>query len=147
MISYAQNFEDAMLARLFPNKRDGFYVDVGAHDPTVISVTRYFYDIGWHGINIEPVPEDHAKFVRDRPRDINLQLAVGDRPGRGTIHIVDGSSDSCALGSALSSMDAEEAREGAALVGNHTIRSVEVEVATLADILARHCPDTPIDFL
>ena len=103
MISYAQNFEDVMLARLFPNKRDGFYVDVGAHDPNVISVTRYFYDLGWHGINIGPVPDEHAKFVRDRPRDINLQLAVGAHPGKGTIHI--------------------------------------------ADILARHCPDTPIDFL
>ena len=30
IVSYAQNFEDVMLARAFPGA-DGFYVDVGAN--------------------------------------------------------------------------------------------------------------------
>jgi hypothetical protein len=32
MISYAQNFGDVMLARVFGGRTDGFYVDVGAGD-------------------------------------------------------------------------------------------------------------------
>ena len=32
--SYAQNFEDVMLARAFPGPQ-GFYVDVGANDPDI----------------------------------------------------------------------------------------------------------------
>ena len=37
MISYAQNFEDVMLARVFAGRSDGFYVDVGAADPINLS--------------------------------------------------------------------------------------------------------------
>src|SRR5438477_8765804 len=40
MISYAQNFEDVLLARVFSAQTTGFYVDVGAHDPEIFSVTK-----------------------------------------------------------------------------------------------------------
>lgn len=72
-LSYAQNFEDVMLHRAFRNVERGFYVDVGAFDPTHDSVTKAFYDRGWNGINIEPIPEYHARFTAERPRDINLR--------------------------------------------------------------------------
>ena len=54
MISWAQNLEDVMLARAFKGTARGYYVDVGAYDPVIDSVTRHFYEAGWHGINIEP---------------------------------------------------------------------------------------------
>ena len=54
-ISYAQNYEDVMLWRALQHVENGFYVDVGANDPTVDSVTKAFYDRGWRGLNIEPV--------------------------------------------------------------------------------------------
>jgi hypothetical protein len=41
IISYAQNFEDVMLSRAFPGAR-GFYVDVGANDPDIGSVSHAF---------------------------------------------------------------------------------------------------------
>ena len=40
LISYAQNFEDVMLARVFAGRKSGFYVDVGAADPVNLSVTE-----------------------------------------------------------------------------------------------------------
>ena len=43
-----------MLARVFAGRRTGFYVDVGAADPVNLSVTKWFYDLGWSGLNIEP---------------------------------------------------------------------------------------------
>jgi FkbM family methyltransferase len=82
MISYAQNFEDVMLARVFGDKRDGFYIDVGAWHPLLDSVTKHFYDLGWRGINIEPSPEYFALLKRDRRRDINCCLALGERAER-----------------------------------------------------------------
>ena len=84
MISYAQNFEDVMLSRALAHVEHGFYIDVGANDPNVDSVTRAFYDRGWNGINIEPVPQFHRMLCQDRPHDINLELAVGARTG--TLH-------------------------------------------------------------
>ncbi len=76
-ISYAQNYEDVMLWRALKDVREGFYIDVGAQDPDTDSVTRAFYERGWSGINIEPVPNYHELLCRARPRDINLCLAVG----------------------------------------------------------------------
>ena len=77
MISYAQNFEDVMLHRCFGDKKDGFYIDVGAMDPVADSVTKVFYDAGWSGINIEPNEWFCNRLLQERPRDVNLQLAVG----------------------------------------------------------------------
>jgi FkbM family methyltransferase len=83
MISYAQNREDILLARIFAGRKEGFYVDVGANDPKNCSVTKYFYELGWHGVNVEP----NRKFpllAADRPRDVNLNVAVGDQDGEQT---------------------------------------------------------------
>ncbi len=79
MITYAQNFEDVMLRRVFEDRSDGFYIDVGAMDPVFDSVTNYFYEQGWSGINIEPNEWFYNKLLAERPRDINLNVAVGER--------------------------------------------------------------------
>ena len=55
-VSYAQNYEDLMLWRALRHVEQGFYVDCGAYDPEEHSVTKAFYERGWSGINIEPVP-------------------------------------------------------------------------------------------
>ena len=88
MISYAQNLEDVILNRLFQNKPSGFYIDIGAHDPTELSVTKHFYDLGWRGINIEPIPGSLEKFKQQRPGDINLNLAIGARHDIMSIYVL-----------------------------------------------------------
>lgn len=82
-ISYAQNFEDITLWRVFRLcVEKGFYIDVGANDPTTDSVTKAFYDRGWQGINIDPSINFHKRLCAERPRDMNLQIAVSDREGQ-----------------------------------------------------------------
>lgn len=80
MVSYTPNFEDVLLRRCFPDVKDGFYVDIGAFDPTLSSVTKWFYDNGWTGVNVEPGPI-FEEIERSRPRDINIRAAVTDRVG------------------------------------------------------------------
>ena len=74
MISYAQNFEDVMIARLFDDTHRGFYVDVGAAHRDLLSVTRHFYDRGWSGVNVEPTFCFYPLLCDARPRDINLDV-------------------------------------------------------------------------
>jgi hypothetical protein len=45
------------------------------------AVTQHFSLCGWSGINIEPLPELHRKFVSARPHEINLNVALSDHPG------------------------------------------------------------------
>ncbi|WP_428376424.1 FkbM family methyltransferase [Lichenicoccus sp.] len=79
-VSYAQNFEDVLLHRVFGGQETGFYVDVGAYDPVDGSVTKAFYDKGWTGINVEP-GSVFVELAAARPGDVNLCMAIIDRPG------------------------------------------------------------------
>lgn len=81
MISYAQNFEDVVLNRVFHNEDSGRYVDVGAYHPEIESVTKHFYDKGWSGINIEPIDRFLQLFQEMRPRDQNVRTAIGSYEG------------------------------------------------------------------
>jgi FkbM family methyltransferase len=87
MISYAQNNEDVMLERVFKGRTNGFYIDVGAADPVVDSVTKWFYENGWSGVNIEPNPHFYERLLADRPRDINLDLALDEREDEKLFHV------------------------------------------------------------
>lgn len=84
-ISYAQNGEDVLLWRALGHIDQGFYIDVGANDPLADSVTKVFYDAGWSGINIEPLPAYHQALAALRPRDVNLALAAGASEGTVTL--------------------------------------------------------------
>jgi FkbM family methyltransferase len=84
--SHAQIYEDLVLLRPFRHVHQGFYIDVGAQDPNVHSVTKLFYDRGWSGINIEPVSYWFDQLVKDRPRDINLRLAAGATGGETVLY-------------------------------------------------------------
>ena len=77
MVSYAQNFEDVMIRRCLQDVTRGFYIDVGAFDDLYDSVTKWFYDSKWSGINIEPNPALWRKLNRRRRRDVNIQCALG----------------------------------------------------------------------
>lgn len=61
-------------------------MDVGANDPLIGSVTKFFYDRGANGINIEPQQEhtDHLKTAR--PRDINLAVGISNKAGELTLY-------------------------------------------------------------
>ena len=80
-VTYAQYGEDVILDALLSGVDQGFYIDVGANYPVVDSVTKRFYDKGWSGINIEPIPSLYKQLVAKRKRDITLQCGLGAKEG------------------------------------------------------------------
>lgn len=137
VISYAQNFEDVMLWRALQHVGAGYYVDIGANDPVVDSVTRWFYEQGWSGLNIEPVPHWHGKLQADRPRDTNLQVAVSSSTGPMTLYDIPETG--------LATLDpaiAETHRQGGCQV-----HAITVPVQALDDLLQQHAPGRDIHFL
>ena len=88
IISYAQNYEDVLLNRLFPDRPGGFYIDVGAYHPVFHSVTKLFYERGWQGVNIEPIPSMFKLLADDRPRDVNLHMGLSNVEGNLTFYEV-----------------------------------------------------------
>lgn len=85
IISYTgeKNSEDVILYHVLRNEKEIFYIDVGSNDPFVGSVTKLLYDTrGACGINIDPQEELINRSKEERPKDINLCLAVGDKEER-----------------------------------------------------------------
>lgn len=90
-VSYAQNREDVVLARALKHVDCGRYVDVGANDPVADSVTYAFYQRGWSGITVEPVPMYADRLREVRPRDHVVQAAItGHGDGTITLHQIPG---------------------------------------------------------
>ena len=85
--SYSQEGEDLILERYFESRASGFYVDIGAHHPYRFSNTCLLYRKGWCGVNIDAMPGSMKNFARARPRDINLELAVGPASSAATYYM------------------------------------------------------------
>ena len=128
-ISYAQNFEDVLLWRALGHIKNGFYIDVGANDPVDHSVTKAFYDAGWSGINIEPLPAFHQQFEQQRPRDINLAIAAGASDGSLTLFDVPSVNGWASPDRAVA--DAHRA-------GGFEVAELTVPVRTLAGVCANY---------
>jgi FkbM family methyltransferase len=80
-----------ILRTLLHDVKKGFYIDVGANDPVVGSVTKPFYDEGWHGINVEPLHDLALKLILGRPRDTTLEVAAQSFNGTKPFHeVIDG---------------------------------------------------------
>ena len=129
-VSFAQTGEDVLLRRALGHIPEGFWVDVGAGDPEVDSVTAHLSSLGWRGINIEPDPEACARLAAARPRDVTLCCAAGAAPGRAVLHRI--------AGTGLSTLDPAIAACHAA--AGLAAEPVEVEVRTLAEICDAHAP-------
>ncbi|WP_326826031.1 FkbM family methyltransferase [Streptosporangium sp. NBC_01756] len=136
LVAYGQNAEDVVLMRAFADRRDGFFVDVGAGEPVRGSLTKNLVDrLGWRGVNIEPLPERFDQLQRERPRDVNLRVAVDASPGTATFHrVLPEGQPPDMLG--LSTLDM-------AIAGEHERRGADVEVfevtvMTLESILTVH---------
>lgn len=138
--SYSQEGEDMILARIFEKTHDGFYVDVGACHPKRFSNTYFFYQLGWRGINIDATPGSMDLFNKFRPRDINLEEAVGDSKEILTYYIF----NEPALNSF--SKELSEKRNGK---NNFIINTaMKLEIRTLREILDKYLPvNREISFL
>ena len=81
MISYAQNFEDVLLWRALGNRTEGMYIDIGAQHPVIDSVSKAFYEHGWRGIHVEPIPVYAELLRQDRPDERVIEAAVSAQAG------------------------------------------------------------------
>lgn len=141
MGAYAQYGEDLVVDAVLGCPAKGFYIEVGANDPSLLSNTRRFYDRGWHGISIEPDPRLYARLAAARSRDTVLNIGVASANGKASFYRLDPDT--------LSTFD--EAASQRALrdfPGSRIVDVLEVEVATLDTISRSHLgPRQTVDFL
>ena len=137
--SYSQEGEDMILDELLANEQKGFYVDVGAYHPGRFSNTKYFYDRGWSGINIEPSPMALKVFEKARKRDINLNIGISESAGTLEFYTF--------AEAALNTFQAERVKLLETTIPYRSNGKILVPVRLLKDVLSEFAKDRPIDFM
>lgn len=129
--------EDVIIDKLLNEKNQGFYVDIGAHDPSRFSITKRFYNKGWRGINIEPHPDSAKKFKKERGRDTNLNIGIANKKGYLEFFKFENNS--------LSTFYAKVAKSRQKF-GYRLVETEKIRVTTLRDVLSKYAPNTIVDF-
>ena len=139
--SWSQEGEDLVLRKIFEQHQTGFYVDVGAHHPRRYSNTQFFYRRGWHGINIDAMPGSMEIFSKMRPRDLNIEVGIGQEEGKLEYYIFNEP--------ALNSFSKDLSKDRHEAQTNKRIKDVvEVNVKPLSCVFDQHLPkDQSIDFI
>jgi FkbM family methyltransferase len=127
-VSYSQNCEDVLIWRALRHVESGFYIDVGAAWPTFHSVTRAFYDRGWSGINVEPNPRLLEELNRERPRDVNLGVAIGRETGEAVLNVMSNEG----LSTVVDQLAHQHCSNG------YQFTSIHVQMTTLAAVCDAH---------
>lgn len=86
MISFAQNYEDVILYRALKHIKKGCYLDIGAWDPVLDSVSMFFYQDGWRGVHVEPTPDFAEKLRQARPEEYVIEAAVCEKDEKIILH-------------------------------------------------------------
>jgi FkbM family methyltransferase len=116
------------------DKKNGFFVDIGAFDGVEISNSLFFErELGWKGLCVEPIPEIFARLRGNRLADC-INAAAGTQDGKAEFVVLEGGFET---GSHL-------AKEGE--VAKASTRRIPVEVVDIARVLREHGVKK-IDFL
>lgn len=125
-----------MLWRALGTLVKGNYIDVGAQDPVIDSVSLAFYQHGWRGWHVEPTRQYAETLRHARPDERVLQAAVGSKPGQLTFYEF--------ADSGLSTGDETIAQ--AHIAKGFQPFTHTVDVVTLDDVLSQW-DDTPVHWL
>jgi len=135
---FSQEGEDVLLSRIFTNKKEGFFVDIGAHHPKRFSNTFLFYQLGWRGINIEPNQDVKRLFETIRPNDINLGIAIGKDESEGIFYMF----EEPALNTFNREIAEQYVRSGQKLIDKKTIKT-----RRLSSVLDEYANNHAIDLM
>lgn len=81
---FSQFSQDISLENcIFKGFKNGFFMDVGAHDGVDHNNTLYFEtNNNWRGVNIEPIKNIFNRLKTNRPNSININCAISERNGQ-----------------------------------------------------------------
>ncbi|MDR3162235.1 MAG: FkbM family methyltransferase [Helicobacteraceae bacterium] len=143
-VNFRGQLDQDLLAYLyFKGKKNGFYLDIGAHDGLSINNTYVFERLGWRGACVEPLPDIFERLRQNRKCDC-YNVAISDQTEDNVdfIKVGGGGTNYTEMFSGL------EARLPS--VRKKNIKSCErIKVKTMTfDDLMKNYPDvTHIDFL
>jgi FkbM family methyltransferase len=127
-MSYSQLGQDLEVVKVYKQKQDGFFVEVGANDGIILSNTYLLEkQYNWKGICCEPIPKTFQKLVANRPNSKCFQQAVYNQTGLTMTF------DIANAGELLSGISTHIDKHKSTVDSNKT--SIQVQTISLVDVL------------
>jgi FkbM family methyltransferase len=140
MTYYSQLGQDKYLnENIFKGFKNGYFVDVGANDGLSINNTLFFErNLGWTGINIEPLEVAFEKLKVNRPNCINLRYAICNENGTANFLCNEGYTEM--LSGLEKSYDPRhhERREAENKIHNAKTKVIQVQTIRLEDLFEEY---------
>ncbi len=136
--SYAQCGEDLIISYLFGwlGISKPSYLDLGAHHPTFLSNTYYFYLQHSYGVCVEPDPIYFRGFRQKRKRDICLNVGVGTQTSAEADFFV-------MSAPTLNTFSKKEAERFEAETSYKIAKKIKVPVVAVNEIVEKHFDSAP----
>ena len=124
--SYAQWGEDKLVWDYFHRKARGFFVEVGANDPAILSQTYLLEQNGWEGILVEPQAFccERLRHLRQRSKVFQVACGAPEQKGKAVLRVAK-HNDRSTLATQVLNEKVE------------FTHSVEVDMTTLDEIVAQ----------
>jgi FkbM family methyltransferase len=140
--SQQQTQQDQWVIQKTHSQQGGFFIEIGGYDGKRHSNTlclEQFFD--WHGILVEPNPEQYQKLVHNRPNMEWADVAIG--PEEGLKEFVVGEHEAGTFSGLVDYMGPDWLHE-------HELRhhpKIQVPTITLAQLFDRYRVPTVVDYL
>ncbi len=130
-----EQLEKQAILDFFGRRADGYFVEVGANDPRLLSQTWFLEQLGWTGLLVEPLETLYQRLAVERPcsRVVRAACAGPEQRGTGKFHLA----QSTLMGTLQPHVD----DQGVRYVGEET-----VPIVTLDDLL-QQAPPARVDLV
>ena len=141
MTSQSQLGQDLEVLRLYNNKKNGYFVEIGASDGIEYSNTYLLEKkYGWTGICVEALPDRFSALEKNRPRSTCIHTAVFNETGKKVPFVIAHAND------VLSGIPYYIGPQHIQTVRKN-MTTIEMETMTLNDILRKANAPNHIDYL
>jgi FkbM family methyltransferase len=138
--SNSQLGQDLEVLKFYNNKRNGFFVEIGASDGIELSNTFLLENnFGWRGICVEPIPAKFGLLCNNRLNSVCYQEAVYDETGKPVVFDICNQADM--LSGISDNIDCHKT------VVNQNKTQITVNTISLNDLLDKSNSPTFIEYL
>jgi FkbM family methyltransferase len=127
MKSYSQVKQDRWVLEILKHKKNGYFLDIGAYDGIHFSNSYLLEEeFLWNGLLVEANPVNYNLLLNNRPRSININVAISDKCG---ITVINNSSMSSKI------------------LSNNNQSNTEIEQITFKKLFEKYQVPTTIDYM
>jgi FkbM family methyltransferase len=141
--TYTSQYSQDRIAYLyFKGKKNGFFIDIGAHDGISGNNSFIFEQLGWKGICIEPQPDVFKQLQKNRKCDVyNVAIYSETLKDMDFVKINDADF--------LSGLDIvfSDSRKESLEKENHKIEHIKIQTMSFDDIMKKYSSINRIDFM